>query len=106
MTEQPTDFFWEVSAVALTHADVAIGTMASRACAARARSLPPATTDPATSASSSPRHRVRQLIQSGGGQPFAPAGRAFREWILIADRDPARWTQLIDEARVFAGEKS
>jgi len=27
MTDQPTDLFWEVSAAALAHADVATGTM-------------------------------------------------------------------------------
>ncbi|HEX4661123.1 MAG TPA: hypothetical protein VH307_27340, partial [Streptosporangiaceae bacterium] len=47
-----------------------------------------------------PRHRVEQLIETGG-KPFAPAGRTFREWVLIDDRDQARWAELIDEARLF-----
>ena len=49
-----------------------------------------------------PRERVEQLITAGEGKPFAPAGRTFREWVLIADRYPARWAGLIDEARAFA----
>jgi hypothetical protein len=49
-----------------------------------------------------PVHRVEQLIQAGAGEPFAPAGRTFHEWVLIGDRDPARWAGLIDEARAFA----
>jgi hypothetical protein len=49
MTEQPTDFFWEVSAAALTHGDVATGTMMGfPCCASRARSSPPAITAPVT----------------------------------------------------------
>jgi hypothetical protein len=36
------------------------------------------------------------------GKPFAPAGRTFREWVLVDHRDPARWAKLIDEARAFA----
>ena len=27
--------------------------------------------------------RVQDLIQNGTGQPFAPAGLVFREWVLI-----------------------
>jgi hypothetical protein len=32
MTEQPADFFWEVSAAALNHSDVATGTMMGFPC--------------------------------------------------------------------------
>ena len=48
-----------------------------------------------------PRHRVQQLIAAGTGKPFAPAGRTFREWVLVDDRDEARWIALMDEARDF-----
>jgi len=48
---------------------------------------------------------VQQLLQAGTGEPFAPAGRTFREWILISDRDPARWARLIDEALTFVRGK-
>jgi hypothetical protein len=49
-----------------------------------------------------PRQRVDQLIADGTGQTFAPAGRAFREWVLVDDRDEDRSTALIDEALAFA----
>ena len=52
-----------------------------------------------------PRHRAEQLIAAGTGKPFAPAGRTFREWVLIGDRDPRRWAELIDEASAFAAGK-
>jgi hypothetical protein len=42
---------------------------------------------------------VEQLIADGVGKPFTPAGRTFREWVLIDDRDETRWAELIDQAR-------
>jgi hypothetical protein len=45
--------------------------------------------------------RVHELIASGEAEPFAPAGRTFREWAAI---DPARlehWPSLLDEALAF-----
>lgn len=52
-----------------------------------------------------PKSRVDELIASGRTEPFAPAGRRFREWAAI---DPARqeqWSALLDEALEFvAGE--
>jgi hypothetical protein len=51
-----------------------------------------------------PRERVAGLIACGVGQPFAPAGRTFREWVTIDDRDEERWIALIGEALAFAEE--
>ena len=45
------------------------------------------------------------LAGMGAGKPFAPVGKTFREWVLVGGRDPARWAELIDEARAFAGGK-
>ena len=103
MTEQPTDFFWEISAAALAHSDVATGTMMGFPCLRVAGAFF-ASCDRRTGdlIVKLPKDRVKQLIQAGAGQPFAPAGRTFREWVLVSDRDPARWAGLIDEARTFA----
>ena len=30
-----------------------------------------------------PRERVTELIDTGDGDPFAPAGKVFREWVSI-----------------------
>jgi len=38
-----------------------------------------------------PRHRVSQLSAAGDAQPFAPAGRTFKEWALIGRRDHDTW---------------
>jgi hypothetical protein len=53
-----------------------------------------------------PRERVADLIGDGVGEPFAPNGRVFREWVTIPDTDPKVWEQLLAEARDFAGPAS
>ena len=49
------------------------------------------------------RDRVAELIEEGVGQPFAPAGRVFKEWVLVEERDEKRWLDLLGEARAFVG---
>jgi uncharacterized protein (TIGR02453 family) len=49
-----------------------------------------------------PRERVGQLIADGVGEPFAPAGRVFREWAAIRKPDRRRWRRLLAEARDHA----
>jgi hypothetical protein len=102
MTERPADFFWEVSAAALAHGDVTTGTMMGFPCL-RVSGAFFASCDHRSGdlIVKLPRHRVEQLIAAGAGKPFAPAGRTFREWVLV-DGDQARWAELIDEARAFA----
>lgn len=102
MPDQPTDFFHEVSAAALTRPDVATGTMMGFPCLRVAGAFF-ASCDHRTGdlIVKLPRDRVEQLIADGVGKPFTPAGRTFGEWVLIDDRDEARWAELIDEARTF-----
>jgi hypothetical protein len=102
MNEQATDFFREASASALTHADVVTGTMMGFPCL-RVSGAFFASCDRRSGdlIVKLPRQRVQELITAGVGKPFAPAGRTFREWVMIDDRDPARWAELIDEARTF-----
>jgi hypothetical protein len=102
MPDHPSDFFFETSAAALAHPEVVTGTMMGFPClrvsGAFFASCDHRTGDLIVKLS---RDRVRQLIDAGVGKPFAPAGRTFREWVLIDDRDETRWTELIDEARLF-----
>lgn len=49
-----------------------------------------------------PQQRVGQLIAGGHGQPFAPAGRVFREWVAIPQPDRRRRRSLLVEARRHA----
>ena len=53
-----------------------------------------------------PAERVQALIDADEGEPFAPNGRRFREWVRIVDRDADRWEALIIEARSFVSAKS
>jgi len=50
-----------------------------------------------------PQQRVGELIAGGVGEPFAPAGRVFREWVAIAQPDREQWQRLLTEARDHAG---
>jgi hypothetical protein len=50
-----------------------------------------------------PRARVTELIEGGAGQPFAPAGRAFREWVSVPKPDRRRWLALLREGVAFVG---
>ena len=49
-----------------------------------------------------PRERVTELVQDGRGEPFAPAGKVFREWVAIPTADRDLWQQLLAEAVEFA----
>jgi hypothetical protein len=49
-----------------------------------------------------PPERVLELIENGTGDPFAPAGKVFREWVSIATVDRTLWQTLLAEAVDFA----
>lgn len=48
------------------------------------------------------RARVDEIVRSGVGRPFAPAGRVFREWVSIPKIDRRRWRALLREGVAFA----
>jgi len=48
-----------------------------------------------------PRPRVEDLIASGTGESFAPAGRVFKEWVLLADDQRRRWKRLLRDGIEF-----
>ena len=45
--------------------------------------------------------RVTELVESGEGAPFAPAGKVFREWVALPDADEERWAELLEESIEF-----
>ncbi|TDD18601.1 hypothetical protein E1218_25785 [Kribbella turkmenica] len=49
-----------------------------------------------------PRERVGELVAAGTGEPFAPAGRVFREWVAITTVDPQLWRTVLAESVEFA----
>ena len=48
-----------------------------------------------------PADRVVELIAAGHGEPFAPAGKVFKEWVAIPRRDRRRWRALLREGVAF-----
>jgi hypothetical protein len=49
-----------------------------------------------------PRERVTELVENGHGDPFAPAGKVFREWVSIPIVDRGTWQVVLAEAVDFA----
>ncbi len=49
-----------------------------------------------------PRERVTDLVEHGHGDPFAPAGKVFREWVSIPTVDRSLWQTVLAEAVDFA----
>jgi hypothetical protein len=49
-----------------------------------------------------PRQRVAELINDGDGEPFAPAGKVFRDWVSIPTMNRDLWQTLLNEAVAFA----
>jgi hypothetical protein len=48
--------------------------------------------------------RVEELVGLGIGQPFAPAGRVFKEWVAIREPGRALWHALLREGVAFVSE--
>jgi hypothetical protein len=48
------------------------------------------------------RERVDELLGCGAAEPFAPAGRRFRQWAAVPTGRRASWAAFLDEARLFA----
>jgi len=49
-----------------------------------------------------PSERVAELVRTGTGDQFAPAGKVFREWVAIPTIDRRLWRTLLAEAVAFA----
>lgn len=47
------------------------------------------------------RARVQEVM-AGGGLPFAPAGKVFREWVVAPTAREELWPELIEEAARLA----
>jgi hypothetical protein len=50
-----------------------------------------------------PKDRVAELIDAGVGEPFAPAGKVFQEWLAVPEPDRRRWRALLREGVAFVG---
>jgi len=100
MSEQPgTALFWDLVQPRIEAGDLEEGTIMGRRCV-RSEGAFVAMAHSRTGAlvvRLAP-ERVSALVRSGEGEPFAPAGRVFREWVMVPREDEALWTGLLDEA--------
>jgi hypothetical protein len=48
-----------------------------------------------------PEHHVDELVATGRAEPFAPAGRRFREWAAIPTTRVRTWAKLLDQAHQY-----
>ena len=47
---------------------------------------------------------VSARIVAGEGQPFAPAGRTFREWVVVDAEDESSWRTAMTDALEYAAQ--
>lgn len=101
-TGEAGDFFWQLADEILERDDVDEGTLMGFPCL-RVNGEFFATCEHRSGdlIVKLPRERVAALIGEGAAAPFAPAGRVFREWALVAERDRTTWLSLIEEAHAF-----
>jgi hypothetical protein len=103
MSEDSAAFFWAAAGPVLSTAGVERGTMMGLPCL-RSNGVFFASCDRSSGdlILKLPEERAQTLITAAIGEPFAPAGRTFRQWVRVGDRDERRWRALIAEARTFA----
>lgn len=108
MTQTANDaFFWDVATPFLADDNISKSTMMGFPCLRINRDYF-ASADHRTGdlIAKLPAARVQALIDNGDGEPFAPNGRRFREWVRITDRDAGQWEALIIEAKAFVAAKT
>ena len=42
-------------------------------------------------------------LDTGDGEPFAPAGKVFSEWVAVLEPDEPQWRRLLREGVDFVG---
>jgi len=97
------DLFWELTEELMTEGDVEEGTLMGHACV-RVNGEFAAMAELKTGGLvvKLPAARVGELIDCGTGASFAPAGKVFKEWLLVEDKDEQTWRSLLAEALAFA----
>lgn len=102
--DNPTDFFWTVATPFLAQEGVTRGTMMGFPCLRlNGDYFASAHQKTGDLIVKLPADRVLDLIAQEVGEPFAPNGRRFREWLAVPRRDANLWQQLIAAAHTFVG---
>lgn len=101
------EFFWSVAEPLLTLDSIERSTMMGYPClrvgGAFFASVHPDSGDLIVKL---PADDVSRMIEDGSGTAFSPAGRRFREWVQIQDRNRETWAELLEQARLFVSESS
>ena len=105
-TSSTTTFFWERTAPLLKHDGIERSTMMGFPCL-RINGDFFVSAEPKTGdlIAKLPAKRVQAMIDEGSGYAFAPAGRRFKEWVRVSDRDAGYWDALLIEALNFVSKK-
>lgn len=100
--DDPTAVFWELAGEFLARDEVEEGQLMGFPCL-RVDGEFFATCDHRSGDLIVKLHRddVAAMVGEGLGEPFAPAGRVFKEWVLVPERDEDRWRNLMDRALAF-----
>lgn len=90
--------FWELVDPMLERGAVEKGTIMGHACIrAQGEFLAMPTSKQEAMVIKLNRVRVKELIDGGVGEPFAPAGRVFKEWVAVPYSRKEAWSGLIQE---------
>jgi len=97
-----SDEFWDAAAPLMAEGLIEEGTIMSSACVRSSGEFVamPHHKGPGIVVKL-PRDRVDEMVDEGEGQPFAPAGKVFREWVLVETHDEDRWRELIRNSVAF-----
>ena len=100
--QTPDQLFWEIAEEMYSDSKVSEGTMMGFKCL-RVEDDFFATIDHKKHALiiKLPKDRVKTLVDSEVGRPFAPNGRVFKEWVSIPKPDAKRWRKFLNEAKEF-----
>ncbi|MBX2804289.1 MAG: hypothetical protein KTR31_41895 [Myxococcales bacterium] len=98
-----SELFWALAEPLLKRDDTEKGTMMGHACLRRAgQFFAMVDGEGHQLIAKLPAARVVELVEVGIGQPFAPAGRTFREWVAVPVAERSHWEDLLAEAHAFA----
>ena len=93
--------FWDLAAPLLAHDDTEEGTIMNRRCLRVRGDFCAMVATSGQLVVKLPRQRVHELIAAGVGEPFAPAGKVFKEWIAVVGTDEEQWSELMVESAAF-----
>ncbi len=97
-----TEFFWSVAQPFLEVDGIERSTMMGFPCL-RVNGQVFASCEPKTGnlLIKLPAPEVSRMVEAGDGMSFSPAGKTFKEWVMISERHVGKWGALMESARVF-----